>query len=145
MFDGVPTLMLRAANMRANEIVDASVNISLARFEISPEGEEMRRMRDLKLTRSRSSMFALSWTIFHPIDEDSPLFDFSLEDWDESVATVTVSISGVDGTFNQTIYARHTYSASDIVKGERFVDVITPREDGVIEIDYAKFHDTEPA
>ena len=34
----------------------------------------MRRFDELQLVRSRTSLFALSWSIMHRIDESSPLY-----------------------------------------------------------------------
>ena len=34
----------------------------------------MRRFEELKLVRSRTPLFALSWTVMHRIDETSPLY-----------------------------------------------------------------------
>ena len=58
-FDGVPTLMFRAANQRGNSILDASVTVSLARQYTTLEGVEMRRFHELKLLRSSNPLFAL--------------------------------------------------------------------------------------
>ena len=51
-FDGVPTLMFRAANQRGNSILDASVNVSLAGNYTTREGVQMRRFQELKLLRA---------------------------------------------------------------------------------------------
>jgi inward rectifier potassium channel len=57
---------------------------------------------------------------------------------------VIVTLTGHDGTYNETIYARHTYSPSDIRPGEAFVDVISQLPDKRLMIDYSRFHDTVP-
>ncbi|HEX4178338.1 MAG TPA: ion channel, partial [Rhizomicrobium sp.] len=62
-FDGVPTLMFRAANQRGNSILDAEVHVSLASQYTTREGVSMRRFLELKLVRPRNPLFALSWTI----------------------------------------------------------------------------------
>ena len=54
LFDGVPTLMFRAANQRGNSILDASVNVSLASNYTTREGVQMRRFQELKLMRSNN-------------------------------------------------------------------------------------------
>src|SRR5205085_680614 len=72
--DGVPCLMFRMANARGNNVVDAEVHVVLARNETTVEGETMRRFHDLALLRRQSTLFALSWTAFHPITDGSPLF-----------------------------------------------------------------------
>ena len=72
-FNGVPTLMFRAANQRGNLILDATATVSIARQVTTAEGISMRRFEELKLVRSRTPLFGLSWTVMHPIDESSPL------------------------------------------------------------------------
>ena len=54
-FDGVPTLMFRAANQRGNSILDASVTVSLARQYTTQEGVEMRRFHELKPSKCSSN------------------------------------------------------------------------------------------
>src|SRR5256885_501330 len=79
--DGVPTLMFRAANQRGNQILDAAITVTLARQAVTSEGIAMRRFEELPLMRSRTSLFALSWTVMHRIDENSPLSGIVWEDW----------------------------------------------------------------
>lgn len=144
-FNGQPHLMFRLANMRSNEIVDATLHVAVVRAEVTEEGERISRLHELELMRSRSAMFVLSWTVFHALDENSPLHGLTLEDWLEDSVEVVVSVTGVDGTFNQTIHARHSYTAEDVHEGVRFVDVMTVRDDGIVEIDYTHFHEIERA
>src|SRR6185312_12092558 len=77
-FDGVPTLMFRAANQRGNSILDAHVAVSLAGNYTTREGVSMRRFQELKLLRENNPLFALSWTVLHPIDASSPLYGLGL-------------------------------------------------------------------
>src|SRR5471032_3029995 len=79
-FNGVPTLMLRTGNERSNLILEASVRASLVRREITREGQLFTRFYDLKLEREQTGVFALSWTIMHPITESSPLFGKTRQD-----------------------------------------------------------------
>src|SRR5439155_9491677 len=67
--DGVRSLMLRMANERANQILEAQVHLALARTETTAEGERVRRLYDLELVRTRTPLFVLTWTVIHPIDE----------------------------------------------------------------------------
>ena len=72
-FEGVPTLIFRAANQRRNRIVEAEVTISLARDMTTREGGSIRRFQELPALRSKSPIFYLSWQIMHRIDASSPL------------------------------------------------------------------------
>ena len=77
-FDGKPMLMFRAANQRGNSILDASAVVSLASNYTTREGDRIRRFQELRLVRSSNPLFALSWTVMHPIDETSPLCNLGL-------------------------------------------------------------------
>jgi inward rectifier potassium channel len=82
--DGRQTLMIRAANARHNAISRASARLWLIRAERSREGEELRRFYELALDRNEHPIFVLSWTLFHVIDKDSPLYGVTASDLEAS-------------------------------------------------------------
>jgi inward rectifier potassium channel len=139
--DGKPTLMLRMANERVNDIVEASFRLSVLLPEVSTEGEKMRRIYDLRLVRSDTPIFTITFTASHVIDESSPLAGHTRESLDEQKARFIVTLTGIDGTTGQTIHARHIYESTDIVFDARFVDVLSNGPDGRLLIDYTKFHE----
>jgi inward rectifier potassium channel len=143
-YNGVPTLMFRAANQRRNLILEAQLQVYLMRDEITAEEQFIRRIYDLKLIRHRSPSFALTWTAMHPIDEDSPLYGATLESLFESQTTLVISLSGVDETVAQALHARHIYAAQDIMWNHRFVDIVSNSGRGDRCIDYKYFHDVLP-
>jgi inward rectifier potassium channel len=143
-YNGVPTLMFRAANQRRNLILEAQLQVYIIRDEITTEQESMRRIYDLKLIRHRSPSFTLSWTIMHPIDRDSPLYGTTPDSLFENQTTIVISLSGIDETVAQTIHARHIYAAQDILWNNRFVDVIYNDANGDRYVDYNNFHDVVP-
>ena len=53
-YNGVPTLMFRAANQRRNQILEAQMRVRLMRDEVSVEGQFMRRVYDVNLVRSQN-------------------------------------------------------------------------------------------
>jgi inward rectifier potassium channel len=141
-FDGVPTLMFRAANQRGNSIVDAAITVSLAHQHVTREGISMRRFQELKMVREKTSLFALSWTVMHHIDETSPLHRLTQADWDLRNLELIAMLSGVDETIADRIYARHAYGPEDIVWDRRFVDVLSVTPQGKRMVDLTRFHDT---
>ncbi len=141
----IPTLMFRAANERQNTILEAKMSAVILRDEISKEGSVMRRFHDLKLTRSETPIFSLTWMAMHIIDETSPLYGFNMESFDEMDAEIIVTLSGTDETFSQTIHARHSFIAGEIIWNMKFVDIITRLESGGRTIDYRLFHQITPA
>jgi inward rectifier potassium channel len=144
-FNGVPTLMLRTGNARANLILEASVRASLVRRETTQEGQLFTRFYDLKLERDQTTVFALSWTIMHRIDEDSPLWGKTQQDLIREGTTLTVGVSGTDDTLNDFVHARQSYSAEHIFFNHHFADIMSDKLEGDIRIlDFSKFHDIHP-
>jgi inward rectifier potassium channel len=143
-FNGVPTLMFRAANQRGNQILNAEVAVSLARQMTTTEGIVMRRFEELKLVRSRSPLFALSWTVMHPIDESSPLHGADIDSLYRDQVEIIILLSGRDDTLSDMIYARHSYMPDEILWNRRFVDVLDITPSGRRLLDLHFFHSTEP-
>ena len=141
--DGVPTLSFRVANERVNHVVEATLRVTLVRFEVTAEGERFRRMADMPLTRNQSPAFVLTWTALHPIDETSPLHGVTPESFAQGQMEVLVTFTGWDETLGQTIFARQSYVASELRWNHHFRDVIRITADGRREIDYGCFHETE--
>lgn len=141
-YDGVPTLMFRAANQRRNQIIEAEVKVYLIRDEISSEGEYMRRFYLLDLLRSQTPRFTLTWTVMHAIDENSPLWGATAESLSKTRAMLLISFNGIDETVCNSLYAPYSYAASDILWGHRFRDIIHRTAEGHQYVDFACFHDT---
>jgi inward rectifier potassium channel len=140
--DGKPTLMVRFANERHNIIGNASARIWLLRNEVSLEGVSFRRFYELPLVRSEHPALALSWTLYHVLDEASPLYGLDADDFDAAGVTLAVVVSGYDVVAAQTVHARRTYTHSDILFGHRYADILSTAKDGRLKIDYGKFHET---
>ncbi len=143
-FNKIPTLMLRVANQRDNRIIEARVQMSLLKNEISSEGIELRRFYNLPLMRSESPSFDISWLVMHQIDESSPFYGETIDSLIASDAKVLVILTGLDETFSQTIHARYVYKIRDILWSMRFVDILHKSSNGQYTIDYEKFHDVTP-
>ncbi|MBV9692072.1 MAG: ATP-sensitive inward rectifier potassium channel 10, partial [Alphaproteobacteria bacterium] len=103
-FDGTLMLMFRAANQRGNSILDATVTVSLASNYTTREGDRLRRFQELKLVRSSNPLFALSWTMMHPIDETSPLYNLGMAEMIERDMQIVVMLSGMDETISDRIF-----------------------------------------
>ena len=144
MQDGQPTLMLRMGNERRSQIVDATVTVSALRGRQTKEGHFMWRFYDLKLTRSKTPVFSISFTAMHPIDEHSPLYGLTAEAMAAEELELLVTVTGLEESLGSTVNARTSYEASEILIGRRYVDVLGQTPDGRWGIDYGKFDLTEP-
>jgi len=142
--DGKPALMLRLGNARGNEIIEASMRLTVLKPEVSSEGHKMRRLFDCELLRAQTPIFVMTWAAIHEIDADSPLFGASPQSLEEMDAAFIVTLTGIDATFSETVYARHIYYWEDVRWAERFADVVSFTDEGQAVIDYNVFDKTEP-
>ena len=123
-YDHKPCFVFRVANERLNQIIEARMTLTLTKNMTSPEGETSRKFYNMKLECDYSPLFALSWTIRHFIDEDSPLFGLDANSMREAQVAIFASLSGLDDTFSQTITARSVYRYDEIVYNKRFKDIL---------------------
>jgi inward rectifier potassium channel len=142
--NGKPTLMIRFANERHNAILHAVARLWVITTETTAEGQFFRRFVELPLARGDSPILALTWTIFHVIDEQSPLFGLTAADLEAGDVSFVLLVSGFDENAAQDIHARKTYRHSDVAHGHRYADIISVDDDGRTGVNYHRFHDTSP-
>lgn len=142
--EGKPTLMLRVGNARGNEVVEATMRLSVLCNVTTPEGHQFGRLYDLELMRETTPIFVLSWTVMHVIDETSPLWGVTADNVQDRIGAIIATMTAYDGTYAQTTHTRKTYAPQALAFGRRFVDVISTLPDGRRLVDYDVFHDTVP-
>jgi inward rectifier potassium channel len=143
-FDGVPTLMLRVANMRHISMAEAEFRVMLFRDEWIQEGESVRRFYPLKLQFDRIIAFPVALTLRHVIDESSPLFGMTQKDLQNSDTRMMASVVCIDTVVPAPVQSASDYSYEDILWNRRFVEIYTETPDGRLIVDYGRIHDTEP-
>jgi inward rectifier potassium channel len=141
--EGKRALMIRMANGRETAIVEATARLTMTRDEVLPNGSFFRRVHDLPLRRNTSPVFALSWTIFHVIDERSPLWGATVDNLEQSLATILVTFTGIDESLATPVHTRSSYQFDDLRFDQDFVDILGEDARGQY-IDFTAFHKTRP-
>ena len=139
---GVRTLSFRCGNARGNEVVEASLKLVVLKDEVSPEGEHLRRLHDVKLVRESTPLFTVTWTVYHVVDEDSPFYGLDEDSMPGAISMMVATMTGHDSTYASTTHARKFWYPEDFRFGHRFVDTIGTLDDGRMRVDYGAFHDT---
>jgi inward rectifier potassium channel len=142
--EGRHSLYFRVANLRGNDVVEATVRVVALRSHTAEGGQALRRLHDLELVRANSPLFRFSWLVVHTIDERSPLAGLEVAAMIEDRVVLIVSLTGLDATFAQTVHARHVYTPHDLLTGHHFVDIVRDLGGGRIEVDFDQFHDVVP-
>src|SRR6185436_9072487 len=88
--------------------------------------------------------FTRSWTVFHRIEEGSPLLGASPEPIAQQEVELVVTLTGLDEHTGQTMHARYRYLAADVVFGARYADMLSDVSPTRMRLDMAKFDELMP-
>jgi inward rectifier potassium channel len=142
-FKGITAFEFRIANARSNQLIELQAKVLLSWFK--PDAVS-REFYPLRLEREKVVFFPLSWTIVHPIDEESPLWGITPEQLTSCEAEILILLTGIDETFSQTVHSRSSYTGNEVLWGVRFANLFNPpTPDGVLSIDISRLNEVEPA
>jgi inward rectifier potassium channel len=138
-------LMFRMVPYKSNHfITDARVVVNVA-FTVTEGDKKEYKFFDLVLERSRIDAFNMNWTVVHPIDQQSPLVNFTPEDMERSDFEFFVQVTGFDHIFSNMVMQRTSYTYREIIWGARFLPMYHESEDGATTIlELQKLNDHEP-
>jgi inward rectifier potassium channel len=112
-------LMLRTATYKNNHLTDVEAQLTLALHE-KENDKVITRFYPLKLELPKINSLALSWTLVHHITEESPLYNYRMQDISESKMEVIVIMKAFDDHFSNTVQQRTSYTYSQVVYGAKF-------------------------
>jgi inward rectifier potassium channel len=84
----------------------------------------------LNLERTRVETMPMSWTVVHPIDDNSPFNGFSEEDMRTADVELYVSLRGFDDVFSNFVQQRTSYTYNEILFNRKFVPMYRESDDG---------------
>jgi inward rectifier potassium channel len=146
-YQGITAFEFRIANARSNQIIELEAKVLFTHMNAKgePQGKVERQFHELALERRRVAFFPLSWTIVHPIDEQSPLFGLTEADLRRDAAEFLILLTGIDETFSQTVHTRSSYKAEEIVWNSKFADIFVRDDGNRLRIDLSRLHNIERA
>lgn len=121
--------MLRTVPYKNNHLLDAEVQLTLG-MRVNRSGEDRNEFYTLKVEFSKINALVLNWTIVHPINEESPLYGMSVLELKKAKAEVLVYLKAFDEGFSNTVAARTSYTAIEIIEGAKFKPMYAPDPSG---------------
>lgn len=110
-------LMFRITNKKQYELIESEAVLTMT---INNPETNKREFLNLKLEISRVNFLAMSWTIVHHINEESPLFGLNKQDLLERDAEFIILIKAINDTYSQNVNSRISYKANDLVENAKF-------------------------
>ena len=141
-YKDITAFEFRIANARKNQLIEAEAQVVLS-WKENIDGRRERKFHELELERKKVNFFALSWTVVHPIGENSPLYGITKKELDASDAEFLILFKAFDDTFSQTVHARSSYKFHEIAWNAKFANIFVDSEKGITVIDIGKIHQIE--
>jgi inward rectifier potassium channel len=136
-------LMIRLAPFKNTTLTDAEARVTLLITETDNE-KPVNRFFSLDLELPTVSALTLSWTLVHPVTEESPLYGFTEEDFKNTRGEIIVFIKAFDDMFSNTVITRTSYTLQEFIYGAKFIPMFY-REDDTTILDLAKLSSFEKA
>lgn len=126
--NGGKALMFRMTPYKNTNFTDAEAKVTLGMI-IEENGIMVNRFFTLDLELSRVNALTLSWTLVHPITEDSPLYQFTADDYKSIDGEIIVFVKTFDEMFSTTVAASTSYTFDEFVYGAKFEMMYSDSED----------------
>lgn len=139
---GKKSLQFRIVNASHNQLFDLEARVTLAWLE-EEDGVMRRKFSRLDLELESIHLFPLNWTIVHPITPESPLYNKTRENFEESKMEVLILIKGYNDTYSTMMHAKRSYSCGELVVNAKFLPMYENDKDKTV-LNLAKLNDIEP-
>jgi inward rectifier potassium channel len=141
-YRGINALEFRIVNQRKNQLIEVEVQVLLSMNKLV-DGQRKGVFLDLPLESKRVNFFPLPWTIVHPIDDNSPIQNYTNQDLIDADAEIIIMVKAYDDSFSQHVYKRYSYTASEIIWGAKFNIIYKNGSDGYLNLMLDKFQEIE--
>jgi inward rectifier potassium channel len=112
-------IMMRLAPFKNNFLTDAEAKVTVALI-VEENGVQKNKFYQLPLEYNNVNTLTLSWTLVHPINEKSPFYNFTKEDFKNMHGEILVFIKAFDDKFSNTVVSRTSYTLNELVLGAKF-------------------------
>ena len=121
-------LMIRLSPFKNTNFTDAEAKMTLALI-LDEDGKYVNKFYTLDLELSKVNALSLSWTLVHPITENSPLFNFSKEQYENINGEVLVYVKVYDDMYSTHVVKRASYTLNEIIYGAKFLPMFSRSDD----------------
>lgn len=123
-------LMFRFASFKDHHtLTNLEIKVNVA-MQLKENGKQTYKFYDLELERSRVESLPMNWTIVHPVNEKSPLNEYTADDMKKADMELYVSVRGFDDVYSNVVQQRTSYTYEEIIFNRKFVQMYHESENG---------------
>ena len=131
--------MFRLANKLNHQLQNAEVRL-LTSVIVEVDGQPIRQFFELEMERKEIVFLASSWTLVHPIDEKSPFFQMTKEEFQISEPEFMIQLKVYDQSYSQDTFTNTSYRKEEIIWNAKFEKILMSN-DNANYVDFTKFNE----
>jgi inward rectifier potassium channel len=127
-FGDITGLMIRMSPYKNTNFTDAEAKITLG-MTVEEKGKLVNKFFQLELEYAHVNALTLSWTLVHPITENSPLFNLNADDFAKKDGEILVFVKMFDDMYSANVVKRTSYTFDEVVYGAKFNSMFSKSDD----------------
>ena len=141
--DGTALMFRFAAFKDKHTLTDLEIKVNVGML-VSENGQQADyKYFSLALERTRVESMPMSWTVVHPIDDNSPFQGFTANDMKTADVELYVMLRGFDDVFSNYVQQKTSYTFTEIIFNRKFVPMYRESADGkttILELQKLNLH-----
>jgi len=136
-------IMFRIASYKNNHLTDVEATLTLAMHTVE-NNKNVTKFYPLNLEFAKINSLALSWTIVHHMDEESPLYNMTLEEISANKIELIAAIKAFDDHFSNIVQQRTSYTYQQMIYGAKYLPMFERAVNGkstILELDKINAHE----
>lgn len=142
-YKGGWSFQFRVANSMTNNLINLEASALLS-IVVTEGNRQLRRFQPLALDNNKISYLSINWTCVHPINESSPLWGMTADDFMNGNIEIIVMVQAHNETFGAQVHARSSYTWEEIEWNKRFNLPYYFNANGETVFDLHKLEEREP-
>lgn len=133
----------KLTNLRDVVLQDVEAKIITMFNKKNENGQLVRTYYELPITLPKIDIMALTWTLVHKIDEESPFWNKSKEEIISQHPEFLIFVNGFDEIYSERTRARKSYVVKDILWNKNFATNFKSLENGKLLMDVRDLNNVE--
>ncbi|MCU0359793.1 MAG: ion channel [Bacteroidia bacterium] len=111
-------IMFRLVNKKQSELIESEVKVNVT---FTNAASNKREFYSLRLEIEKINFLPFSWTIVHPLNDESPIAGYSFKDYESLDFEFLVLFKAINDTVSQNVYSRFSYKPEQIIDQAKFL------------------------
>lgn len=137
-------VMFKLVNLRNSVLLNTRVTVMVSMsHQDAHHTSYIRNYYSLPIENDFVRFFPLTWTIVHPINEESPFYNLSLQEIQDKEAEILILVEAFDETFSQMVIQKHSYAQHQWAEDVKFKRNFAANDSGKIVLNIRELNELE--